>query len=699
MAKFQLTLVYKVQTMTVRVATDVGGTFTDLVYIDEGNVKAVKCDTTQPNFEQGVVNAAIKANIDLLDVDFFAHGSTVVINAITERKGVKTGLLTTKGFRDVLEIARGNTPDIFNNTYQKPNPFVERHLRLEVVERLDYKGNVVTPINLSNLQTVVDYFKSQNVEAIGVCFLHAYLNPEHEIKAVAELKRLWPEINIIASHEISSEWREYERTSTTVLSAYVLPPAQKYLDKLKDKLRANGLKSDPFIMQSNGGIATLQSARDNPITLVESGPVGGILGAAAYGEVIGDGDIMALDIGGTTAKCSLIHGGQTRITTEYVLEKTAKKAGYPIKTPVIDIVEIGNGGGSIAWLDAANSLHVGPQSAGSTPGPVAYGRGGSAPTTTDANLITGRINSENFAGGEIQPDIKAVEASFQTLAQQLNVKAMDVAHGVLNIANSNMVNALKLISVNRGYDPRDFSLMAFGGGGALHATALAQELNARKVIIPPFAGVFSAWGMLMIDLRRDYIQTHRFSINNQSKAEVINAFEGVIAKANLDYKTDGMAQDKVKHELYVDARYNGQEHTVKIHVPDTELNDADFINELSERFHQTHQQEYTFKLKDSSIEVVNIHLVAFGILDKAKLEKLPASTTTNAGVALIGKRLVDFNNNTQRESDIYDREKLQPGMIFKGPAIIEENTTTTVVLPDNRVEVDDFGGLHIYLRD
>lgn len=685
--------------MTVRVATDVGGTFTDLVYIDNGNVKAVKSDTTPPNFEQGVVNAAAKANINLSDVDFFAHGSTVVINAITERKGVKTGLLTTKGFRDVLEIARGNTPDIFNNTYKKPIPFVERHLRLEIEERLDYKGNVVTPVNLTNLQQWVDYFKSQDVQAVGICFLHAYLNPEHEIKTIAALKLLWPEVNVIASHEISAEWREYERTSTTVLSAYVLPPAQQYLDKLKRKLRSNGLTNDPFIMQSNGGIATLQSARDNPITLVESGPVGGILGAAAYGEVIGDGNIMALDIGGTTAKCSLIHNGNTRITTEYVLEKTAKTAGYPIKTPVIDIVEIGNGGGSIAWIDAAKSLHVGPQSAGSTPGPVAYGRGGSAPTTTDANLITGRINNKNFAGGEIQPDLKAVEASFQALANKLNVTAMDVAHGVLNIANSNMVNALKLISVNRGYDPRDFSLMAFGGGGALHATALGKELNARKVIIPPFAGVFSAWGMLMIDLRRDYIQTHCFTLNPQSKTAVINAFEGVISKANLDYKNDGMAQNKVKHELYVDARYSGQEHTVKIHVPSTDLSDEAFINELSQRFHQTHEQEYTFSLNDSEIEVVNIHLVAFGILAKAKLEKLPQSKTTNAESALMGSREVDFDNKTKLMTAIYDREKLQPSMTFKGPAIIEESTTTTVILPDNRVEVDDFGGLHIYLRD
>jgi N-methylhydantoinase A len=690
--------------MTVRVATDVGGTFTDLVYIDDGNVRAVKSDTTPPNFEQGVINAADKAAIDLADVDFFAHGSTIVINAITERKGVKTALVTTKGFRDVLEIARGNTPDIFNNYYAKPVPFVERYLRLEVEERLDFQGNVLTPIELDNIQNIVTFFQAQDVEAIAVCFLHAYLNPIHEQAAVKEIKRLWPEVSVIASHEISAEWREYERTSTTVLSAYVLPPAQKYLDKLKTKLVSRGLKSDPFIMQSNGGIATLKSARDNPITLVESGPVGGILGAAAYGRVINDGNIMALDIGGTTAKCSLIHHGETRVTTEYVIEKTAIKAGYPIKTPVIDIVEIGNGGGSIAWLDSADSLHVGPQSAGSTPGPVAYGRGGSAPTTTDANLITGRINKDNFAGGDIQPDIAGVEQAFQHLGDQLNVSAMDVAHGVLKIANSNMVNALKLISVNRGYDPRDFSLMAFGGGGALHATALAKELNARKVIIPPFAGVFSAWGMLMIDLRRDYIQTHRLAVSRENQNDMITALKAIIQRADQDYAEDGFAAENVLHECYVDARYSGQEHTVKIRLPRDELSAEGYIDALSMRFHDAHQQEYTFSLNDSAIEIVNIHVVAFGLLDKAKLQPIQRVSDATVSIedaspACIGQRKVDFDDLGVHLADIYQRESLQPGMIFQGPAIVEEATTTTVVMPDNRVEVDNFGGLHIYLRD
>lgn len=686
----------------MRVATDVGGTFTDLVFIDDGEVKAVKSDTVYPDFEQGVINAADKAEVDLAQVSFFAHGTTVVINALTERKGVKTALITTLGFRDVLEIGRGNTPDIFNNYYRKPEPFVPRHLRREVDERLDHQGNVETPIELLGLVDIIDDFKREGVEAIAVCFLHAYLNPVHEQAAVQEIRRLWPGADVIASHEISAEWREYERSSTTVLSAYVLPPAQKYLDKLRDRLRAKGLSNEPFIMQSNGGIATLQAARDNPISLVESGPVGGILGAAAYGRLINESDIMALDIGGTTAKCSLIHQGNTRITTEYIIEKTATTAGYPIKTPVIDIVEIGNGGGSIAWVDAAGSLHVGPESAGSTPGPVAYGRGGSAPTTTDANLITGRINPDNFAGGEIKPDIAAVEAAFSSIAEalpvELNVKGIDVAHGVIKIANSNMVNALKLISVNRGHDPRDFALMAFGGGGAMHATALGKELNARKVIIPPFAGVFSAFGMLMIDLRRDYIQTQRMSIGCNSKDEIVAGFQKQLQQAQNDYQQDGFSPDRVINELYLDARYQGQEHTVKVRLPNETLSSVEFTKALKAAFHLAHEQEYSFSLEDSAIEVVNFHLMSFALLDKAELKPALSADNSDACSALIGQRPVDFDDLGIHNADIYDRLKLCSGMRLMGPAIIEEPTTTTVVLPCNRVEVDGFGGLHIYLE-
>ena len=422
-----------------------------------------------------MLNAVSKAGVSYADIAFFAHGSTVVINTLTERKGAKTALLTTKGFRDLLEIARGNTPDIFNVRYQKPEPFVPRHLRLETVERMDYQGEVVTALDLTELPQQLDYFRAQGVEAIAISFLHAYQNPAHEQQLAAAIAQQWPEVAVICSHQVTREWREYERTNSAVLSAYVMPAARSYLDKLGNKLAEDGLGHEPYIMESNGGIIPLHSARNNPITLVESGPVSGILGAEAYGRLINEPEILALDIGGTTAKCSLIHQGRASITTDYVIEKTPTSAGYPIKTPVVDIVEIGNGGGSLAWIDAGGSLRVGPESAGSQPGPVAYGRGGTAPTTTDANLFTGRINPDAFAGGEIRPDEQAVQRAFQQLADQLDVSAMDCAHGVLQIANANMVNALKLISVNKGHDPRDFALMAFGGGGAMHAVALRKS--------------------------------------------------------------------------------------------------------------------------------------------------------------------------------------------------------------------------------
>lgn len=683
--------------MNLRVATDVGGTFTDLVYIREGEIKAVKSDTVYPNFDQGVINAAAKAQLSLSEVSFFAHGTTVVINALTERKGVKTALLTTSGFRDVLEIARGNTPDIFNNYYRKPEPFVPRYLRREIAERLDHRGQVIQAPELEALDTILADFQNDGVEAIALCFLHAYLNPAHEQLAADYIRKKWPAVNIICSHEICAEWREYERSSTTVLSAYVLPPAQKYLNTLKEQLANQGLASDPFIMQSNGGIATLQAAKANPISLVESGPVGGMLGAVAYGRLIDESNIMALDIGGTTAKCSLVHQGRTRVTTEYIIEKTATTAGYPIKTPVIDIVEIGNGGGSIAHLDAAGSLRVGPKSAGSTPGPVAYGRGGQQATTTDANLITGKINPKNFAGGDIEPDMAAVHNAFAALAKPLGVEALDVAHGVIRIANANMVNALKLISVNRGHDPRDFALMAFGGGGAMHACALARELNARKVIIPPLAGVFSAFGMLMIDLRRDYIRTHRLDLSEAGIDSIQTTFAEQLAQAETDYGQDGFRPEQLLHELYLDARYQGQEHTVKVRVANLELTGQEFIAAISSAFHKSHEQEYSFQLADSPIEVVNFHLVSYALLDKAEL-KAQQKSDSDASPALLETRLVDYDDLGVHEASVYQREQLLHGMQLRGPAIIEESTTTTVVEPNTRLEVDGFGGLHIYLE-
>lgn len=681
----------------MRVATDVGGTFTDLVYYDEdtGQFGSAKANTTAPDYEHGVLDTVDKSGLDVAAITYFAHGTTVVINALTERKGVKTGLVTTRGFRDVLEIARGNRPDLFNFYFTKPKPFVPRHLRAEITERTDYKGNEVTPAALPELGPIVEDFKAQGVKAVAICLLHSYANPDHELQVAQEVKRLWPEVAVIASHEITREWREYERSNTTVLSAYVHPIANSYLTSLEQELRGKGTEAPLYIMQSNGGVATMQAAKRNPIAMVESGPVSGVLGAIVLGQVIGVENIIALDIGGTTAKCSLVERGQPRMTTEYRIEWSRTNPGYPIKTPVIDIVEIGSGGGSIAWLDEVGSLHVGPKSAGAVPGPAAYGRGGAAPTTTDANLITGRIDPDYFLGGEITPDMENVRQAFGELAARLESQIDDVARGVIRIANANMVNALKLVSLNRGHDPRDFTLVAFGGGGGMHAAALAMELNIPEVIIPINPAVFSAWGMLLSDLRRDYIRTSVTRLESTPPAQVDKLFADLEAQAAKDFAVDGVGGDRLITQRFADMRYLGQEHTVRVPFPSGKV-DAEALRVAVERFHETHEREYTYRLT-SLVELVNYHVVAIGLVPKPEVAKL-AATGRRPAEAMRGKRTVDFDTHGVHATSIYERNRLEPGMEIGGPAIIEEPATTIVVFPGQQAEVDDYGNLRIHAR-
>ncbi len=678
----------------LRVATDIGGTFTDVVYIRNNSIHQAKCDTVYPHFEQGVINALVKTNLTCSDIDFFAHGTTIVINTLTERTGAVTGLITTRGFRDVLEIARGDTPDIYNVYYQKPKPFVPRYLRCEITERVNHKGEIITPLAENEIEPIIDQFQAEGVTAIAICFLHSYANPEHERTAMALIKKKWPTVAVVTSYQVCREQREYERTNTAALSAYVLPQTDAYIEKLVSKLSKRGLRCTPYIMQSNGGITTAAHARTHPIALIESGPVGGILGAASYAKLIGVPDIIALDIGGTTAKCALIQDGHIPITTEYVIEKTPTSSGYPIKTPVIDLVEIGNGGGSIAWIDSAHALHVGPHSAGSNPGPVAYGRGGEKPTTTDANLYTGCINADNFVGGTVRPDRERIEQAFQSLGDQLGVSAMEAAQGVIQIANANMVNALKLVSVNRGYDPRDFVLIAFGGGGAMHATALASELSIPKVIIPPHAGVFSAWGMLMLDLRRDYILAMQAQLTPANLPVLAQHYQQLTHEARDDFKRDGFSDHQIRDERYIDARYIGQGHTVRIAVNTGEINDG-WLTQSIATFHSEHEKAFTFRL-DSIIEVVNIHLVSFGLVDKSECPEI--ARVTSAQATPFSERRVDFAQYGVYSTSIYKRTDLSPGMVINGPAIIEEETTTTAVLPHNQLELDRFGGLHISIN-
>ena len=682
----------------IRVATDVGGTFTDLVCFEtdtetgKHSIVTAKTDTTPPDFEIGVLNVLAKGQVDPSEVDFLAHGTTVVINSITERKGVKVGLITTKGFRDSLEIARGNRPDFFNLHYQKPIPFVPRYLRRELPGRMSYRGEESESLDMALLPSILDDFKSEGVAAVAVCFLHSYANFTHEKTAMKEVKRLWPEVAVVASHQITREWREYERTSTAVLSAYVQPAAEKYLKQLANGLKEKGFKGSPYIMQSNCGVDSLESVSRIPITMVESGPASGFWGAAELGKLINEPNVIALDIGGTTAKCSLIENGQVRIMTNYWIERDGKSAGYPIMVPVVDLVEIGNGGGSIAWVDDYSKLHVGPQSSGAIPGPAAYGKGGIEATTTDANLMLGRINKDYFCGGDINADMESAKSALSKVGDKLGATAEEAARGIIRIANNNMVNALKLVSLNRGFDPRDFVLVAFGGGGGMHAVALAQELGVKKVIIPAAASVFSAWGMMMSDLRRDHFVTHLVDLAEGAAAEIESVFSSVELQAIEQFQTEGIDKKSIKFIRYGNFRYKNQEHTTEVRLSDGPISDKQ-IGLIEDEFHNTYEREYTYRL-DTSVELVGIHVVATSEVGKLTMQKRPDQGIKEAE-ARKGAREVDYALEGVHKATLYNGEKLLPGMEFNGPAIIEDSGATTVIHPGNRVRVDGYTNIHI----
>ena len=676
----------------MRVATDIGGTFTDLVAVDDqGKTILTKSHTTPPNFEEGLIKVIQKSGVCPQEIKDFIHGTTTIINALTERKGAKTALITTKGFRDVLEIARCNRPDLFNMVFAKPRPFIPRYLRKEVEERVSFDGKIVTPLNEDDIRTAVEYFKKEKVEAIAVCYINSYANDEHEKRTVELIRKLWPEVFVTSSIEVTKEWREYERTSTIALNSYVMPVASSYIDNLDRRLKEAGCHAKEYIMQSNGGTTTFEQAKQTPINMVESGPVAGVYGSAILGKMIGERNIIAFDVGGTTAKCSLIDNGEVKVTTEYRIERTESYAGYPIMAPVVDIVEIGNGGGSIAWIDEAGSLKVGPQSAGAVPGPVAYGIGGTEPTTTDACLVTGRLSAENF---DNQVDMDAVRAAIQEkVGDAFGMDTDEAAMSILRVAEANMYNALKLISVRRGYDPRDFTMVAFGGGGPMHCAYLAKELNIRKVIVPIAAPVFSAWGMLMTDVRHDYIQTNIRRMNEVSAEELNDMWEGLLSQAQEQFEKEDIPKENIVCNYIADMRYMGQEHTVKVNVPPIPWSE-ETKEEIIQRFHDTHEHFYTFRLTDTPTEIVNLHLVAYGRLTKPELAKIPPQEgpVENAKKEI---RKVYFAEDGWMDTPVYLREKLGRGAVLDGPVIVEEAAASAVAAKGQRITVDDYGNLII----
>ncbi|HYF11823.1 MAG TPA: hydantoinase/oxoprolinase family protein, partial [Actinomycetota bacterium] len=446
-------------------AIDIGGTFTDLAAVDArtGALTLAKADTTPSRLEEGVLSALTRSGVDAADVGAFVHGSTVVINAITERRGARTALVTSEGFRDVLEIGRANRPDLYNLAYRKPEPFVPRRLRFEIRERMSHRGDVLVPLEDDGLDDVADAVRVADVAAVAICFLHAWANPAHERRAAELLAKALPDVEIVASHQVSGQWREYERSSTAVLSAYVKPRVSSYLSELRSCLRDAGIAAPLYAMRSSGGVSSFDRAGAAPITLLESGPVAGVVAATELGRRLGVEDVLTLDIGGTTAKTSAVRRGRVRIETLHHVERTPTSAGYPIQAPVVEIVEIGAGGGSIAWVDDAGGLHVGPRSAGAEPGPACYGRGGHDATLTDANLVAGRLDPDYFLGGTMPLDVDAARTSLTRLGSLLGVEAADAARGVLRYAVAQMAHALRLVTVRRGLDPRDFTFVAYGG--------------------------------------------------------------------------------------------------------------------------------------------------------------------------------------------------------------------------------------------
>lgn len=683
----------------MKIATDIGGTFTDIVVInDAGKVIVNKAHTTPPNFEKGVMDAVKKTKASSSGIDWneeiksFVHGTTVVINALTEKKGAKTALLTTKGFRDIYEICRGNRPDLFNLRFQKSVPVIPRYLRREVEERMDYMGNELIPLNKEDIRTWVEYFKKEGVESIAVVYLNSYKNDVHERETVKYIKEIWPEVYVTGSYQLTNEWREYERTSTTALNAFVQPIAAAYIDKLEKELVEEKINSQKYIMLSNGGSTTFEKSKETPINMVESGPVAGIYGAAVLGKLIGEDKIIAFDIGGTTAKCSLIDGGEVKVTTDYKIDKSPTTAGHPIKVPVVDIVEIGNGGGSIARIDDRGALKVGPISAGAFPGPIAYGKGGEHPTTTDANLVAGRLSPENF---DMKVDMDAVRAGIaRDISDPLGITVDEGALGIIRIANSNMLNALKLVSVRKGYDPREFTLVAFGGGGPMHAAALASELGIRKVVIPMVASVFSAWGMLMSDLRQDDIKTNIMRLNDDADFDSIEKlWEEMESRAIAEFAEKGIKPENVVFSRNLDMRYADQEHTVKVVQGDMTIS-PDNYGEIVSRFEVEHEKAYSFKIENCPAEIVNLHLISFGRVEKAEIAKLPKSQLS-VEETVKETRKVLFEGKGFLDTKIYLRDKMGPGMKVEGPAIIEEVSSACLIYPGMTAEIDDYSNVII----
>jgi N-methylhydantoinase A len=673
------------------VAVDIGGTFTDLVaYDDAGRAVAyTKSPTTYGNLVDGVLDCFAKAGLDPHAADLVNHGTTLVINALIQRKGAKAALVTTAGFRDVLEIARGNRPDPFDLHYYRDEPLIPRQLRFEIAERIGSKGEIITPLDIAALRELATKLAARGIEAVAIFFMNSYANPAHEEAAAELLRALLPQAYVTCSTELTREWYEYERTSTVAANAYVGPQVTSYIRRLNGDLAAKGFSGSLYMMGSNGGLLSVERTCRQPIGLVESGPIGGCIGAGCYADALGLRNVIAFDMGGTTAKCALVENGRFSVDSVYYAGGYVK--GFPIKSSVINIVEVGSGGGSIAWLDPQCRLHVGPQSAGSTPGPACYGNGGGEPTVTDANLMLGRLNPDHFLGGDLKLDVGAAHRAIEQIAVPLGYTgrdgAIELADGILALATVIMGGAIKQISVERGLDPREFVLFCYGGGGPLHASALARELSIPTVVIPPEPGNFSAIGMLLADARLDLSKTFVGVLDDATVVSATRAFAALEAEARAALARD-FGAGTLLFERFAEMRYRGQRHNIK--VPISGLDDAGGIRLA---FDRDYKRRYGHADTKAAAELQALHLSAFTRLRRPELARLPRA---QVGSTLHATRPVYFGTGVGTvETQVFERTALAPGFKAGGPALIEEYGSTTLVWPGDSFEVGTLGEIRI----
>jgi N-methylhydantoinase A len=677
--------------MSYAVAVDIGGTFTDLVAYDheDGKVVYAKSPTTYGNFVEGILDCFAKVKLEPRTASFVNHGTTLVINSLIQRKGAKAALVTTKGFRDLLEIARGNRPDPFDLHYRRDEPLIPRALRFEVVERIGSKGEIVTPLDEAALTPLAAKLKDLQIEALAIFFMNSYANPEHEQKAAETLRALLPGVYVTYSTEVTREWYEYERTSTVAANAYVGPQVNRYVQQLASDLETRGFDGSLFMMGSNGGLLSVERTCRQPVGLVESGPIGGCIGAGAYAEVLGFRNVIAFDMGGTTAKCALVEDGRFSVESIYYAGGYVK--GFPIKAPVISIVEVGSGGGSIAWLDPQNRMHVGPQSAGSTPGPACYGNGGTEPTVTDANLVLGRLNPAHFLGGELRLDVDAARQAVGRIAGPLGYTGDEglirMADGIIALATVIMAGAIKQISVEHGLDPREFVLFCYGGGGPLHASALARELSIPTVVIPPEPGNFSAVGMLLADARLDLSKTFTGALNEKTVASLQELFAEMEAEARVALERD-FGAGNVVFERHAEMRYTGQRHNIKVPI------EGDDPASIRQAFDRDYKRRYGHADARAAAEFQALHLSAFTRLRRPELKRLPRAQAADKSPTA---RLVYFGTAGTLNAQVYERTTLAPGFKAEGPALIEEYGSTTLIWPGDRFEVGELGEIRVQI--